>query len=103
MKVQDELSVTVRNGPLPPLLGLPPVPVLIQILVQNLLPASGVWKHHHGRGRLEQQEQGHAPQPVQRYMPHPGDGDDPLKLRQGGWGETGSRPVQKDTLLRLQC
>lgn len=72
VKVQDELSVTVGNGPLPPMLGLPPVPLLVQILVQNLLPACGVWKHHHGSGCLKQQEQGHALQPVQRYMPHPG-------------------------------
>lgn len=73
VKVQDELSIIVGNGPLSPMLGLPPVPLLVQILVQNLLPACGVWKHRHGGGRLEQQEQGHAPQPVWRCMPqHPG-------------------------------
>lgn len=71
VKVQDELSVTVSNSPLPPLLGLPPVPVFIQILVQDLLPAGGVGKHHHGGGRVEEQEQqGHAPQPAQGYTPH---------------------------------
>lgn len=71
VKVQDELSVTVSNGPLPSLLGLPPAPVLVQVLVQNLLPARGVRKHHHGCGRVEQQEQDHAHQPVQGQVLHP--------------------------------
>lgn len=57
VKVQDELSVTVGNGPLPSLLGLPPVAILVQVLIQNLLPACGVREHHHGGGRLEQQQQ----------------------------------------------
>lgn len=74
MKVQDELSVTVGDGPLPPVLGLPRVPLLVHILLQNLPEARGVAKHPHGSGRLEQQEQRHAPEPARRYEPHPGDG-----------------------------
>lgn len=47
--------------------------------------------HHHGGGRVEEQEQqGHAPQPAQGYTPHllemPGNGvdGDPLKFKWDG-------------------
>ncbi len=98
VKVQDELRVTVSDGPLPSLLGLPPVPFLVQVLVQNLLPASGVWKHHHGSGCLKQQQQGHAPQPVWRCMHS--DSGDPLDLKQG-WMQQGSQSEFRNSLLLL--
>lgn len=83
VQVQDELCVAVADGPLPPLLGLPPVALLVQIFVQDPLPAGGIWEHHHGGGSLEQQEQSRASHPGLRWMLHRcGDRDD-FKLRMG--------------------
>lgn len=69
MKVQDELSITVSNGSLAPLFGLPPVTILIQIFVQNLLPAGGVWEHHHSRASVEDEQQ--ADVSLCGYLSHP--------------------------------
>lgn len=87
MQVQDELCVAVTDGPLPPLLGLPPVALLIKIFVQDPLPAGGIWEHHHRDGSLEQQEQSRASHPALRWMLHHcGDRDD-FKLRTEKSGE----------------
>lgn len=64
VKLQDELSVAVPDGSPPPLLGLPPVAVLVQVLVQDLLPARGVGKHRRGRGGVEHQEHGGSSRPA---------------------------------------
>lgn len=77
MQVQDELCVAVADGPLPPLLGLPPVALLVQIFVQDPLPAGGIWEHHDRGGSLEQQEQSRSARPAPRcVLPHCGDRDD---------------------------
>lgn len=64
MKVQDELGVAVADGPLSPLLGLPPVSLLVEILVQDPVPAGVVGEHHHGDSGPEQKEQSGAPHPA---------------------------------------
>lgn len=87
MKVQDELGIAVADGPLPPLLGLPPVSLLVQILVQDPLPAGGVREHHHTCGGLEQQEQSSAPQPARTLMLHDGGERADFKLRTGEPGD----------------
>lgn len=70
VEVQDELGVAVADGPLPPLLGLPPVSLLVQILVQDPVPAGFVREHHHGGSGPEQKEQSGAPQPALAGMLH---------------------------------
>lgn len=66
VQVQDELGVAVSDGPLPPVLGLPPAALLVQVLVQDLAPASRVGQHHHGGSGVEEQQQGGARRPVWR-------------------------------------
>lgn len=87
VQVQDELRVAVADGPLPPLLGLPPVALLVQIFVQDRLPAGGIREHHRRSGSLEQQEQSRASHPALRRMLHHCGDRDEFKLRMEKPGE----------------